>query len=230
MHIYTYTNAARQAASMYAASAAGSVQRGQEGSKTSQAETRDEVEISQEGHLAYVTELDDEAAAKLETAIQNADIKGWIEAAKESCRRPVNWDRVVDPDGTIYGAAYVESLLRQYQDAENKVKAYYAEAHRDNLSRGTITDGMNYISLKYTDFGKDTGSPYYRSHMSAAERRMAMQQETAMLLGGNVTIGDPYALASSGGMINVKDADRIANQAARDKIDALIEEYRREKE
>ena len=40
-------------------------------------------------------------------------------------------------------------------------------------------------------------------------------------------LGDPYALASSGGTINIKDADRIAHQAARDRIDELISEYKR---
>ena len=47
------------------------------------------------------------------------------------------------------------------------------------------------------------------------------------MLGGSLTLGDPYALASFGGTINIKDADRIAHQAARDRIDELISEYKR---
>ncbi|MDE7282332.1 MAG: hypothetical protein K2N85_01890, partial [Lachnospiraceae bacterium] len=63
--------------------------------------------------------------------------------------------------------------------------------------------------------------------MSEAERKMAFDQETALLLGGSIALGDPYALASSGGAINIKDADQIAHQAARDRIDELINEYKR---
>lgn len=86
---------------------------------------------------------------------------------------------------------------------------------------------MNYLSMKYTEFGLRMGSPYYRADMSEAERKMALYQEKALLLGGRVTLGDPYALASSGGTINIKDADRIAHQAARDRIDELTSEYKR---
>ena len=71
------------------------------------------------------------------------------------------------------------------------------------------------------------GSPYYRADMSEEERKMALHQERALLSGGRVTIGDPYALASSGGMINIKEADQIAYQAARDRIEELINEYKK---
>ena len=71
------------------------------------------------------------------------------------------------------------------------------------------------------------GSPYYRADMSEAEREMALRQEKALLLGGRVTLGDPYALASSGGTLNIKDIDQIAHQAAHDRIDELINEYKR---
>ena len=138
-----------------------------------------------------------------------------------------HYRKIVDPDGKIYSLTYAESLLRQYQCAENTIKEYYAKAHQDNLSQGSITDSMNYLSMKYTEFGLRMGSPYYRADMSEAERKMALYQEKALLLGGRVTLGDPYALASSGGTINIKDADRIAHQAARDRIDELISEYKR---
>lgn len=42
----------------------------------------------------------------------------------------------------------------------------------------------------------------------------------AMLLGGAVIIGYPYAMAYVGGCLNIKDVDQIALQAARDKIEA----------
>ncbi|MDE6749553.1 MAG: hypothetical protein K2K21_10935 [Lachnospiraceae bacterium] len=140
-----------------------------------------------------------------------------------------HYRKIVDPDGKIYSLTYVESLLRQYQCEENTIKAYYAEAHQDNLSKGSIQAARDYISLKYTGVGLLVGSPCYRADMSEAERKIAFDQETALLLGGSIALGDPYALASSGGAINIKDADQIAHQAARDRIDELINEYKRSK-
>lgn len=216
----------------YAATAISFANCEQKNNETLYAGKQDSVEISQEGRFTAGFDIDEETAKRLETAMQNADIPALLEEIKkQKGSLPVDeewhYRRIVDPDGKIYSLTYVESLLRQYQCAENRVKAYYAEAHRDNLSRGNITDSMNYLSLKYTKFGLLVGSPYYRADMSEAERQMALCQEKALLLGGRVVIGDPYALASSGGMINIKDADRIAYQAARDRIDELIREYKR---
>lgn len=50
------------------------------------------------------------------------------------------------------------------------------------------------------------------------------EQERSLLWGGKLTMGDPYALASSGGLIDSEDAGRAAHQAARDKVDELIRE------
>lgn len=86
---------------------------------------------------------------------------------------------------------------------------------------------MNYLALKYTKLGFELGSPYYRSDMSEAERQMALRQERALLLGGRVTLGDPYALQSSGGMLNMEQTEKIAKRAAQDAIDQLIREYKR---
>lgn len=199
---------------------------------TSSARNKDSVEISQSGRFAAAFDIDEDTANRIETAIQNADIPALLEEVKEKKGSlPVDeewhYRKIVDPDGKIYSLTYVESLLRQYQCAENKIKEYYAEAHQDNLSKGSISAGRDYISLKYTELGLIMESPYYRADMSEAERKMAFHQETALLLGGSITLGDPYALASSGGTINIKDADRIAHQAARDRIDELINEYKR---
>lgn len=193
---------------------------------------KDRVEISQSGRLAATFDLDENTANRIETAIQNADIPALLEEIKEKKGSlPVDeewhYRKIVDPDGKIYSLTYVESLLRQYQCEENTIKAYYAEAHQDNLSKGSIQAARDYISLKYTGFGLLVGSPYYRADMLEAERKMAFDQETALLLGGSIALGDPYALASSGGAINIKDADQIAHQAARDRIDELINEYKR---
>ena len=215
---------------VYAASVARLVPENFKNREAASSPKKDQVDISQQGRLAAAFDIDEEAAAKMENALKNADIPALMAAAKErQGTLPVNWDRVVDPDGTIYSRTYVESLLRQYQCAENRVRAYYAQEHQKNLAQPTITDGLNYISMKYTDLGRELGSPHYRSDLPKAQREMALRQERALLLGGNVSIGDPYALASYGGMINIRDADRIAWQAARDKIDELIYEYRNKK-
>ncbi|MCI8495810.1 MAG: hypothetical protein HFI74_09060 [Lachnospiraceae bacterium] len=216
----------------YSATAINSTQYEQKNKETSSTRNKDSVEISQSGRLASTFDIDEDIANRIETAIQNADIPALLEEFKEKQGSlPVDeewhYRKIVDPDGKIYSLTYVESLLRQYQSAENTIEEYYAKAHQDNLSQGSITDGMNYLSMKYTEFGLITGSPYYRADMSEAERKMALHQEKALLLGGRVMLGDPYALASSGGIINIKDADQIAHQAARDRIDELINEYKK---
>ncbi len=214
------------------ATAIGAARYEQKNKEASSGGKQDRVEISQSGRLASAFDIDEDTANRIETAIQNADIPALLEEFKEKQGNlPVDeewhYRKIVDPDGKIYSLTYVESLLRQYQCAENAIKAYYAKEHQDNLSRGGITDGMNYLSMKYTEFGLKMGSPYYRADMSEAERKMALEQERALLLGGSLTLGDPYALASFGGTINIKDADRIAHQAAHDRIDELIKEYKR---
>lgn len=216
----------------YSAAAISSACCEQRKGETSSARKKDCVEISQSGRVIAAVNMDEETARRVETAIQNADVRTLVEEVRErksSLPYDEEWHyrKIVDPDGKIYSAAYVESLLLQYQCAENTIKEYYAEAHQDNLSRGSITDAMNYISLKYTEFGRRVGSPYYRADMSEAERKMALHQERALLLGTSVNLGDPYALASSGGPLNIKDADRIAYQAAHDRIDELIHKYKR---
>lgn len=216
----------------YSASVINSTQYEQKNNETSSARNKDSVEISQSGRLAATFDLDEDTVNRIEAAIQNADIPALLEEFKEKQGSlPVDeeghYRKIVDPDRKIYALTYAESLLRQYQCAENTIKEYYAEAHQDNLSQGSITDSMNYLSMKYTEFGLLMGSPYYRADMSEAEREMALRQEKALLLGGRVTLGDPYALASSGGTLNIKDIDQIAHQAAHDRIDELINEYKR---
>ena len=152
----------------YSATAINSTQYEQKNKETSSTRNKDSVEISQSGRLASTFDIDEDIANRIETAIQNADIPALLEEFKEKQGSlPVDeewhYRKIVDPDGKIYSLTYVESLLRQYQSAENTIKEYYAKAHQDNLSQGSITDGMNYLSMKYTEFGLITGSPYYRA-------------------------------------------------------------------
>lgn len=159
------------------ATAIGAARYEQKNKEASSGGKQDKVEISQSGRLASAFDIDEDTANRIETAIQNADIPALLEEFKEKQGNlPVDeewhYRKIVDPDGKIYSLTYVESLLRQYQCAENAIKAYYAKEHQDNLSRGGITDGMNYLSMKYTEFGLKMGSPYYRADMSEAERKM----------------------------------------------------------
>lgn len=176
----------------------------------------DQVVISSEGQQAVLQDAD--ATTKLENALQNGDSAVIAEAAKEKASTlEVNRNASIDPDGKIYAAAYVESIVRQYEKARETIESYYAEAHQENLS---FDSPSNHIILKYKD-GLFPNSPYFRSDLSAEEREMAFEQERALLLGGRLTMNDPYALKSSGGVLNIRDVDRIAHQAAQDKLDAL---------
>ena len=178
----------------------------------------DQIIISRQGrNLAQRTEPHTEPFKKMETALENGDIKALMEAARENAGSlEINWDAMVDPDGSIYGAAYVESVVSQYQDALSNIEDYYANAHQENLA---FEIPYNHVVLKYNI----PDSPYFRSDLSKAEREMSFQQETALLRGGNLILKDPYALASSGGILDAKKVEATARQAAREKLDALIQ-------
>lgn len=196
--------------------------------KETEAESRKESKSAASAKIIDSINISDEQAEKLEKALANTDLSALIKEAQElNDELEVNWNAVVDPDGKIYARTYVESLARQYENAKNTIEQYYASAHRDNLAQGSEAAAMNYLALKYTKFGRDIGSPHYRSDMSEAERQMALRQERALLLGGRVTLGDPYALQSSGGMLNMEQTEKIAKQAAQDAIEQLIREYKR---
>ena len=53
---------------------------------------------------------------------------------------------------------------------------------------------------------------------------MYYRQERALLMGSRVTLLDPYALASAGGVLNAEECHNKAMQAVREKLDALWEE------
>ena len=60
--------------------------------------------------------------------------------------------------------------------------------------------------------------------MPAQERKWAFHQLSAMLTGAHVGLNDPYALAAYGGTKTVDELDKIAKQAVKEKLDALIKE------
>lgn len=176
-----------------------------------------EAVISEEGRAAAQTAR---RFSKMETAAASVGVQSLAKAAKEQAGQlTINWNAVVDPHGKIYAKTYAEALVGQYQKAESAIRSYYMPAHRENL---TFDNPYNHILSKYkNDLFQ---SPYFRADLSKAERDMAFAQERALLWGGRLNLNDPFALASSGGVQNLKDADRIARQAAQDKINALIAE------
>lgn len=160
---------------------------------------------------------------QLETIRQTIkEIKGTLEVDQEA-----NLRRKADPDGKIYGAAFVEGIVKQYQEMESQIRGYYSAAHEESMS---YDDPYGHILQKYlfdakSPFGQ---SPFFRSDMSKSERDWAFRQERAMLWGSNITLNDPYALAAHGGLKNIDEIDANARQYAQAKLDGLIAEYKRE--
>ncbi|MCI9037563.1 MAG: hypothetical protein HFF80_07355 [Oscillospiraceae bacterium] len=176
-----------------------------------------------EGKPGEISEMQTSIIPKeqLETIRQTLkEMSGKLEVDQEA-----NLRRKVDPDGKIYGAAFVEGIVRQYQEMETQIRDYYADAHKESMS---YKDPYNHILQKYvfdasSPFGQ---SPFFRSDMSKAERDWAFRQERAILWGSNIALNDPYALAAHGGVKNIEEIDANAHQYAQAKLDGLIAEYK----
>ncbi|MBD5138647.1 MAG: hypothetical protein HDT24_04990 [Ruminococcus sp.] len=178
--------------------------------------TRDTAEISKRS-LKVASESSSDIALEMEAVAAGKDFSDAVSRYMEENHQEldVNLRASVDPGGRIYAETYIRSLAKQYRDAENAVREYYSKAHRENLA---FENPNNHISEKYLW----PDSTNFKSDMSAAERQMAARQERAMLWGGSITLGDPYALASKGGVLSISSMDRIAREAAESKIEELI--------
>lgn len=105
----------------------------------------------------------------------------------------------IDPAGEIANKAFWAEKSRQINESICKVQSYYAEAHKETL-----------------DF--ENNSPYFRSDMTEAERKMAFEQKLAMHAGkGFANLSDPYAWAASGGVPDREKQLEDAVQSALDK-------------
>ena len=184
----------------------------------------DEILISPEGRAAA------EAAAKkwdldeLDAIIQE-NAPALLETAKAlNAQQELRMGKYVevDPDGSIRFQAYIDSLEEQADRVEQVITDYYAAAHKVNSSM-PFNEALDYINLKYLDVWSD--NPHFCSDMSPEERYMAYRQERFLLTTGRIfTLADPYATASIGGCLNFFEAQKIAEQAAQDKLDALLAE------
>lgn len=151
-----------------------------------------------------------------------AEFDAQVESSRAENKPETNWNAVVDPDGSIYSAAYIGAIVSQYQKAEAAARDYYGSARQENLS---LDNPGN--QAKYNDPIHDLlGSAFPHPDMPEAERNMAFEQEQAMLWGGNAGLNDPYALSSAGGALHIDEVDRVARSVAQDKLDALIRDWK----
>ena len=76
---------------------------------------------------------------------------------------------------------------------------------------------MEHIAEKYLRPDSDI----FRADLTEAERDMAYRQERALLTGARLTLFDPYALASIGGVQTAQTSHQLAMQAVLEKMNEL---------
>lgn len=179
----------------------------------------DQITISQEGR-DRMEALADQVASQL-NAMTKEDFMDLVKQAQRDNQNKLEVDayRMVDPDGSIGRKAYFESYIGQLMDAENTIKSYYAGAYEEAAS--APIDGLAFISGKY----RCSWSDYFDSEIPEKERQWTHRQLWAMLTDSHVALNDPYALAASGGAKTAVQMDEVAQQAVKDKLDALVNQY-----
>lgn len=128
----------------------------------------------------------------------------------------INSNRDVDPDGSIALKTYLQSYAQSAIDARKAITEYYADAHQENSSYPFL-EGLDHIAQKY----KRPDSDIFRSDFSAEQRDMYYRQERALLTGARLTLFDPYALSSMGGIQNIQNSHQFALKAVQDKLNEL---------
>ena len=177
----------------------------EEGGVKSNTSNRDQVTISQEGRDNLEVMVDktvDKLSAMTKEEFMDM-LRQWQEENQPELEVDPYYD--VDPDGSIANKIYFESYLGQLMEQE-EVSA--------------PIDSLAFITRKYLN----DQSKYFAHSMPAQERKWAFHQLSAMLTGAHVGLNDPYALAAYGGTKTVDELDKIAKQAVKDKLDALIKE------
>lgn len=179
----------------------------------------DQITISQEGRDRMET-LADKVESQLNTMTKE-DFMDLVKQAQSENQNKLEVDayRMVDPDGSIARKTYFESYIGQLMNVENTIKSYYAGAYEEAMS--APIDGLAFISGKYLCSWSD----YFDSEIPEKERQWTHHQLWAMLTDSHVALNDPYALAASGGAKTVVQMDEVAQQAVKDKLDALVKQY-----
>lgn len=128
----------------------------------------------------------------------------------------INQNRDIDPDGSIALKTYMRAYAQPAVNARKTIEGYYAEAHAENSSYPFL-EGLEHIAEKY----KRPDSGIFRSDLAEAQRDMAYRQERALLTGARLTLFDPYALASIGGVQTAQASHQSAMQAVLEKMNEL---------
>lgn len=129
----------------------------------------------------------------------------------------INENREVDPDGSIALQTYLRAYAQPAIDARKTIAEFYADAHKENSSYPFV-QGLEHIAQKYKRFD----SAIFRADLSQEQRDMFYRQERALLTGARLTLFDPYALASVGGVQNAQTSHQIALQAVQAKMNELL--------
>ncbi|NCE64429.1 DUF4885 domain-containing protein [Pseudoflavonifractor sp. 524-17] len=137
-------------------------------------------------------------------------------ARQQDMRLVINQNRDVDPDGSIALKTYMRAYAQPAVNARKTIEGYYAEAHAENSSYPFL-EGLEHIAQKY----KRPDSGIFRSDLTEAQRDMAYRQERALLTGARLTLFDPYALASIGGVQTAQTSHQGAMQAVIEKMNEL---------
>lgn len=202
-----------------------------EAAKAEGKEPQDKIEISQEGRDA-VSEAPpqggetgwEEHMKKVDAWLSSMTKEEFMDLVREQLGEPqqleVNWVATVDPDHMIYTKAYVDSFVSQCKEVRGVIEDYYSDAYQEALHD---PDPLSFLSSKYLW----SGSKHFDGNIPVNERRWIYDQVRRMLTGRRVCLADPYALAGTG--LNQGDSiDRIAKQAAEDKIAELIRQAKAE--
>lgn len=128
----------------------------------------------------------------------------------------INQNRDIDPYGSIALQTYMRAYAQPAEDARKTIESYYAQAHAENSSY-PLLQGLEHIAEKY--LRPDSG--IFRADLTEAQRAMAYRQERALLTGARLTLLDPYALASVGGVQTAQASHQSAMQAVLAKMNEL---------
>jgi len=181
---------------------------------------RDQVSFSQEGQQAAADSMK-RFAEKMTSqidAMTKDDLMKQLKQWQAEHKLEIDPYRAVDPDGAIATKTYFESYIGQLMEEETTIKQYYAGAYEEAVS--APINSLTFISGKYLCDWSD----YFDPSMPTKERQWTHRQLWAMLTDTHVALNDPYALAATGGPKTVDQMDKIARQAVKDKLDALIKE------
>lgn len=132
----------------------------------------------------------------------------------------IDQNREIDPDGSIALKTYMRAYAQPAIDARKTITEYYADAHKENSSYPFV-QGLEHIAQKY----KRPGSTIFRADLPKEQRDMYYRQERALLTGARVTLFDPYALASVGGIQNAQASHQLALKAVQEKMNELRKSF-----